>query len=102
MVLVRTRSSVPAFESRPLGVDRRGLTSTSIDPTTPCILVVVDNVAAGQIQYFPNCLYQFPQENGDGEEEHTHSFLVGIEVTSWKELRAHVTVGPEHHPFTIV
>ena len=27
--------------SRPLAGDRRGLTSTSIDPTTPCVPVVV-------------------------------------------------------------
>jgi len=35
---------------------------------------IQDKVAAGQIQYFPNSLYQFPQENADGEEEHTHCF----------------------------
>ena len=35
---------------------------------------IQDKVAAGQIQYFPNSMYQFPQENGDDEEEHTHCF----------------------------
>jgi hypothetical protein len=35
---------------------------------------IQDKVAAGQIQYFPNSLYHFHQENGDGEEEHTHCF----------------------------